>query len=152
MQYFLLNYVNDFVGAEVQELIWQAYQALTELLDSLKVDISQEKLVPPTTSLECLGVTFDSKTMTMEISATKMEDIRKEIQCWLYKTTATRREVESLIGKLQFLAKCIKAGRIFLSRLIISIKSMSRGKSYKVPQEVPLPGRGDAHRLTMVSH
>ena len=65
--------------------------------------------------MEFLGITFDSKTMTMEISEQKMNEITMELHTWLTKTTARRCEVESLIGKLQFLAKCIKAGRIFLS-------------------------------------
>ena len=135
MKYFLLNYVDDFVVAEVRQKIWEAYNALTSLLDRLRVDISKEKLVPPTTRLEFLGITFDSRTMTMEISQTKMEDIRKEIQRWLLKTTANRKETESLIGKLQFLAKCIRAGRVFLARLINWIKGMDRKPSYTIPIE-----------------
>ena len=51
------------------------------------------------------------------------------------KATARRREVESLIGKLQFLAKCIKAGRIFLSRLINWIRRMDRNTEYAIPIE-----------------
>ena len=64
-----------------------------------------------------------------------MQDIMKEIGGWLTKTSAKRREVESLIGKLQFLAKCIKAGRIFLSRLIQWIRGMQRNKEYTIPLE-----------------
>ena len=63
--YFLLNYVDDFLGAEDQEIIWQAYNHLTQLLDKLKVDTAPEKRVPPTTRLEFLGITMDSQTMTM---------------------------------------------------------------------------------------
>ena len=128
MEFFLLNYVDDFVGAEVKARIWTAYQTLTKLLEELRVDISVEKLIPPTTRLEFLGITFDVDTMTMEISEAKMHDIRKE-------TSAIRKEVESLVGKLQFMAKCIKAGRIFLSRLIHWIRQMNRKAEYLIPQE-----------------
>ena len=79
MEFFLLNYVDDFVGAEVWEKIWQAYHALTELLQELRVDTSQEKLVPPTMRLEFLGIMFDSQTMTMEISKQKMLEITAEL-------------------------------------------------------------------------
>ena len=91
--------------------------------------------MPPTTRLEFLGITFDSASMTMEISQEKMQDIKEELGVWLLKTTANRREVKSLIGKLQFLAKCIKAGRIFLARLIKWIWTMDRGKEYAIPAE-----------------
>ena len=135
LQFFILNYVDDFVGAEVKEMIWQAYQALISLLEELRAETSADKVVPPTTRLEFLGITFDSNNMTMEISDTKMAEIAKEIQGWLLKSTAMRKEVESLIGKLQFLAKCIKAGRIFLSRLIQWIRGMDRRAHYHIPHE-----------------
>ena len=135
LEYFILNYVDDFVSAEEKEIIWTAYEVFTKLLQDLRVDISKEKLVSPTTRLEFLGITFDSRTMTIEISPQKMEEINKELQTWLLRTSARRREVESLIGKLQFMAKCIKAGRIFLSRLIQWIRNMDRVHSYTIQIE-----------------
>ena len=135
LEYFLLNYVNDFVGAELSNRVWATYNTLTRILEDLQVDISPEKLVPPTTRLEFLGITFDSDSMTMEISQQKLIEIKQELQAWLLKTTATRKEVESLVGKLQFMAKCVKAGRIFLSRLIQWIRDMNRGSRYTIPLE-----------------
>ena len=135
MQYFLLNYVDDFVGAELKRSIWQAYWALSSILTELGVETSEEKIVPPTTRLEFLGITFDSHKMTMEISEEKLLEIKAELNTWLHKTRAKRREVESLIGKLQFMAKCVKAGRIFLGRLIQWIRTMDRQSMYAIPME-----------------
>ena len=123
------------MGAEHQERIWQAYTALTNLLRDLQVDTSPDKLVPPTTRLEFLGITFDSDKMTMEISDSKIKEIRQELSTWLLKTTANRKEVESPVGKLQFLAKCIRTGRTFLGRLIQWIRTMDRSGRYPVPIE-----------------
>ena len=134
LSYFLLNYVDDFVGAEVKSKIWEAYQALTQLLENLRVETSKEKIVPPT-RFEFLGITFDSEAMTMEISEEKLAEIKQELNTWLYRTAAKRREVESLEGKLQFLAKCVKAGRVFLGRLIQWIRTMNRKFQYSIPQE-----------------
>ena len=53
----------------------------------------------------------------------------------MYRTKAKRREAESLIGKLQFVAKCVKAGRVFLSRLINWIRGMDRRYEYSIPTE-----------------
>ena len=135
LQYFLLNYVDDFVGAELWEKIWDAYNALSHLLQNLGVETSQDKIVPPTTRLEFLGITFDAQTMTMEISADKLKEIKQELKGWLLKTSAKRREIESLVGKLQFMAKCVRAGRIFLGRLIQWIRKMDRRFQYTIPLE-----------------
>ena len=135
LEFFLLNYVDDFVGAELQEKIWEAYHALSDLLQSLRVETSRDKIVPPTLRLEFLGITFDSNTMTMEISDKKVEEIKTELSTWLYKTAAKCREVESLVGKLQFVAKCIRSGRIFLGRLIRWIRDMNREIRYTIPIE-----------------
>ena len=67
--------MDDFVGAEHRDRIWEAYNALEGLLQQLKVEIANDKLVPPTTKLEFLGVTFDSERFIMEISEEKMADI-----------------------------------------------------------------------------
>ena len=88
LEFFLLNYVDDFVGAEYKENIWDAYRALAKLLEDLKVDISEGKLMPPTTRLEFLGITFDSETFTMEISQQKMQEIKQELDTWLLRTEA----------------------------------------------------------------
>ena len=122
MGYFLLNYVDDFVGAEIKNIIHKAYTFLTNLLRDLRVDTSPDKVVPPTTRLEFLGITFDTITMTMEIPPEKLQEISQETSKWLLKTKASRKEAESLIGKLQFVAKCVRAGRVFISRLINWIK------------------------------
>ena len=135
MTYFILNYVDDFVGAETRDSAGEAYRFLTNLLRDLRIDTSPEKMVPPTTRLEFLGITFNTNTMTMEISQDKMHTIKLELDSWLLKTSSTRRELESLIGKLQFLAKCVRAGRIFISRLIQWLKGMNRTCKYTIPQE-----------------
>ena len=135
LQFFLLNYVDDFVGAELLDKIWQSFDALTNLLDTLNMETSQDKIVTSTTRLEFLGITFDSNKMTMEISQQKLEEIKRELDTWQLRMSANRKEVESLVGKLQFAAKCIRPGRIFLGRLLKWIRSMKRGKKTAVPLE-----------------
>ena len=133
LQYFILNYVDDFLGAEHKTRIWEAFNHLMHLLEEIRVDIAPEKVVPPTTRLEFLGITMDSQTMTMEIPEDKIEEIRTELKSWLYRNKASRKEMESLVGKLQFMGKCIKPGRVFIARLINGMKNLPRSGSYSLP-------------------
>ena len=135
LQYYLLNYVDDFVGAEIQEKAWAAFHFLTNLLRDLNVQTSPEKVVPPTTRLEFLGTTFDSEKMSMEVPQSKLQEIKEELSSWEEKQEVTRREIESLIGKLQFAARCVRAGRLFLSRLLNWLRETNRQDTHKIPPE-----------------
>ena len=73
VQYFILNYVDDFVGAETLHKVWQAFEMLTKVLRELQVDTAPDKVIAPTTRLEFLGIIFDSETMTMEVPEDKLE-------------------------------------------------------------------------------
>ena len=114
----------------------EAFNFLVKLLRDLRVEIAPKKLIPPTTRLEFLGITFDTQEMTMEISPSKMKEIQQELQAWTYKKSTNRREAESLIRKLQFLAKCVRPGQIFIARLIEMIRGMDRGQQTLIPLEV----------------
>ena len=99
------------------------------------MDTSKEKIVEPTTRMEFLGITFDSEKMTMELPRDKVREIMQEADSWLYKSHATRREVESLIGKLQFAARCVRIGRIFIARLINWLRGLNRQGKHSIPLE-----------------
>ena len=138
VEHFALNYVDDFVGADIQVRAWEAFQFLSKLLRDLRIQTSPEKVVEPTTRLEFLGTTFDSNTMTIEVPHNKLKEILAELGLWATKDTATRQEIESLIGKLQFAARCVKSGRIFLARLLNWLRTTNRKDSYPVTQEARL--------------
>ena len=111
------------------------------ILEQIRVENSLEKMVPPTARIEFLGVTVDSQKMTLEVSEDKLEETSKELSTWLYKQMASRREVESLLGKLQFLAKCVRPGRIFVARMINWMKTLPRQHQHQ--HTIPWQARKD---------
>ena len=134
-KYFLLNYMDDFLGAEERDRAFKAFDHLTQLLATLRVETAPDKIIPPTTRIEFLGITFDSTTMTIEVTQDRVKDMLQELNTWNTKTAVSRREVESLIGKLQFASKCVRPGRTFISRLIHWIRSMNRTDKYPISPE-----------------
>ena len=133
--YFLLNYVDDLLGAETKEKAQAAFKSLTALLEELQVEVAPNKVIPPTTRIEFLGVTFDSSSMTIEVTQDRVKEMLNELNSWNTKTHATRKELESLIGKLQFASKCIRPDRTFTSRLIQWLRGMSRAGKHHIPVE-----------------
>ena len=55
-----------------------------------------------------------------------------ELRKWLFKQEATRRELESIIGKLQFAARTVKSGRIFVARLLNWLRQMTTDRTTKI--------------------
>ena len=43
---------------------------------------------------------------------------------WLSKRSATKTELQSLIGKLAFVSKCVWLGRLFLTRILDTLHSL----------------------------
>ena len=138
MNYFLLNYVDDFIGTEYQSNVKQAHKALIRLLDNIGVKRSEKKSVPPSQKVEFIGNLVDAEKFTIGVTPNRLQELSKELNLWRFKKYTTRCELESLIGKLQFVSNCVKPGRLFVLRLLGEMKRMSRGKTYFMNEEVRL--------------
>ena len=68
IQYFLANYVDDFMSIELREVSWKSYITLGNLLQDLGVQEADEKAVSPTHIIEFLGVWFNLLMMTISVT------------------------------------------------------------------------------------
>ena len=84
--YFLLNYVDDFLGAELQELAEKSYEMFGRLLKSLGVRESETKAVPPSYEIEFLDVGFNSIASIMFVTPARMEELRDNCGCGSIRT------------------------------------------------------------------
>jgi hypothetical protein len=80
-----------------------------------------------------LGIEINSLDMTLRIDNDRLKEIHFELEIWLNKNTASLKEVQSLLGKLNFAAGCIRQGRLFLSRIIEFLKSFKNRSEKKIP-------------------
>ena len=125
--YNVENYVDDMGGVEATlERAKAAYEALGLLLTDLGLVESLEKAEAPTTTITYLGVEFDSNAMEMRVPAEKLEEIKSEIRRWLRRKTISKKELQSLLGKLFWVAKVVKHSRVFLGRMLEQLRAMSR--------------------------
>ena len=87
--YFLLNYIDDFQGAEKRQFVWQAYHTLERLFRDLEIKISPEKTVEPTQTVEFLGTWFNAIKGTMEVTPDRLRELAEELKFWATKISAT---------------------------------------------------------------
>ena len=134
--YFLLNYVNDSISAEFCSVVSVDHGALIRTLCNVRIQRLECKSVTPTQITEFLGNLFESNRMTIGVTPTCKTEIMKELERWRTRDTCTHRQLESLIGKLQFMGNCIRPGRLLLSCLLSELKSMRRDRVYRINAEL----------------
>ena len=123
--YNSLNYSDDIGGCEAtKERAVAAYTSLENLFSELGLRESESKAYPPSTCMPYLGVEFDTHAMVMRVPSEKLEEIREELSLWVRKTTASRKSLQQLLGRLFWISRCIQFSRVFMSRLLNQLKSM----------------------------
>ena len=124
MGFSLVNYIDDLAGAEVPCRADEGYSKLGALLHDVGLAESHDKACPPSTNMTFLGIDFDSIAGTLTIPKDKLDEVKNALGVWLNKDKASRKEVQSLIGSLNFLASCVRPGRVFLSRILNFLRDM----------------------------
>ena len=75
MEYWSINYLDDFGSAEKEQDAWNSYMAMDRILRTIRVDEATEKSVEPTTRMDFLGNTVDTIKMTIEVSQDRQEEL-----------------------------------------------------------------------------
>ena len=114
----LYNYIDGLIFTGLPSEIHLAYDFLQNLLADLGLEISYKKLVPPSTSVVCLGILIDTIDRTISIPPEKFQDIANMCRNWTNKTYCSKSQLQSLLGSLLYITKCVKPARIFLNRML----------------------------------
>ena len=131
----IVNYLDDFCGVERPDNAENAFLYLGNLLNYLGIEEAKNKASEPSTKLAFLGIWFDTNKMTMEVTPDRLVEIRELTNNWLGKEEATVKEVQSIIGKLNFVAKCVKPARIFICRMLNFLRAMPKKGKTKISVE-----------------
>jgi hypothetical protein len=123
-------YIDDLAGVEVKSNGEKAFEEMKNILEKVGVEESVSKACKPSTNMKFLGIEIDSVKMEMRIDKDRVKEIREELIIWYKKDYASLKEVQSLLGKLNFAASCVVQGRLFISRIIDFLKQFrnKRGK------------------------
>lgn len=106
-----------FVGTELEA----CKKGLAIFLDwcaSVGIPINQSKTVHPCTTISFVGIELDSVLMEKRLPQEKLEKIRAALSLFSRKKKATLKELQSVIGLLNFACAVVVPGRAFLRRII----------------------------------
>ena len=99
------------------------YDRVRTLLQELGLPEAVDKTQPPATSVRWLGIIVDTKNMTLSIPQDKLQEVHNAVGRYAKARSINRRQLQSLIGKLVHVAKCVEPARIFISRLLDALRA-----------------------------
>ena len=112
--------LDDFIffGPFGSPLCATGLQAFIALTDSLNIPLRMDKTVLPSNVVSLHGIEIDTDLMQMRLPHDKLLEARYKITTVYKRKKVTLREMQSLIGTLNFACKVVMPGRTFLRRLI----------------------------------
>ena len=82
------------------------------------VPLAEDKTVEPVQILTFLGIEFDTLKMELRLPSEKISEINIMLELFMHVRKVTLRQLQSLIGLLNFACQVIAPGRAFCRRLI----------------------------------
>ena len=124
-------YLDDFfICAPTVNECATALSTLIRLLRQLGFRINWNKVVDPVQCITFLGIEIDSKSMTKRLPQDKLLSLKQELQAFTRRRRASKKQLQSLAGKLSWAARVVYGGRVFIRRIIDAICHL-RAASHK---------------------
>ena len=123
----VLHILDDFLFiAKTKEQCARDLQNFILMCDYLGVPLPPEKTVGPDTVLQFAGITLDSVLFEARLPEDKLVKCRLMLHNFYTRRTVTLKELQSLIGLLNFTCTVVAPGRAFLRRLIDLTKRIQK--------------------------
>ena len=126
------NYIDDFLCVALPSKINGTFNRLQTHLAELGLSISIKKLVPPSTNVTCLGIIVDTVELSTYIPIKKLQVIKEMCKQWSNKSVCTKKELQSLLGSLLYVAKCVKYAKFFLNRMLTLLCENTKTKIIEI--------------------
>jgi hypothetical protein len=114
------HYLDDYItaGPGGSGVCQHNLSLMLQTFEDTDFPVNPDKTVLPTPIIEFLGIILDTIKMELRVSEERVTNIVAELCQWIGRRSCTKRQLLSIIGKLIFISKVIRAGRTFVRRMI----------------------------------
>ena len=130
---FVCHILDDFLIIEppspsppYDNICRQSLTAMLLTFRNISIPIAASKTQGPVKVIEFMGIILDSVRMEARLPADKIERLRAAFDLFQDKRACTLKELQSIIGTLNFACKVIPPGRPFLQRMIELTRNISK--------------------------
>ena len=121
----IINYLDDFlILSDTKTQNWLDLDTTINLLTILGFDINWDKVSPPTQKITFLGIHIDAVSRSLALPVEQITELKHLLLMWLGKKRCKRRNLLSLLGRLNWACRVIMGGRTFVRCLIDLSKSV----------------------------
>ena len=99
------------------------YKRVIQHLQGLGLQVAVNKLQPPASSVKWLGIKIDVAANLLSIPEGKLSQISKCMATASRRNTITVKHLQRLVGLANHLAKVVRPARIFVCRLLASLRA-----------------------------
>ncbi|PIL25946.1 hypothetical protein GSI_11700 [Ganoderma sinense ZZ0214-1] len=118
LRHYLDDFLPIFPPSTAPPLAQTAVEWTMALGEELGLEFQGNKTIFPMTCLDFLGLDLDTDAMEARMPADKLRWLGELLSAWEDKRTCRLRELQALIGFLQFAAHVVPHARAFIRRLI----------------------------------
>ena len=124
----VIHYLDDYFSCSPADVLEceNNKNIMLQTCAAAGLEVNMKKVIGPVTTIEFLGIIIDSEKMELRLSGDRVNAIKAELLSWIGKNKGTKRQLLSLLGKLTFLSRIVRPGRIFTRRLIECVKKLKQ--------------------------
>ena len=123
----MVHYLDDFLFISNSQIANQkSLQIFKALCDDIRIPINNSKTEGPTRDLIFLGIRLNSTNFTASLPVQKVRQYTELMESFLKRKTCTLREMQQVIGSLQFTTSVVRPGRTFIRRMINATIGVSK--------------------------
>lgn len=101
-----------------------SYCEFKHITQHLGLKLAPNKCLPPATKVEWLGYLVDTEAMTVAVPEQKLNEVLEECKKWAVRKKANVKMIQSLAGRLIFLANARTPAREFVTRILGTLRGM----------------------------
>ena len=118
-------YLDDLViVSPSRERAQKDYTRAKQLLQELGLPEAKDKAQPPAQLVRWLGIEVNTGDMTLSVPEDKLGQTLDQVDRVIKKRSITRKTLQSMLGRLLHIAKCVRPARLFVSKLLEALRGM----------------------------
>lgn len=135
--------IETFMFLDDMVLVIKQYQEphrlfadVLQVFRNMGLPIAYNKLQSPTLTIKYLGICIDLVYRQISIPAPKIEDFLGLLYDLSRRKSITKAQLQSFVGKINFMGKAVKPARLFMSRVLATLRENHNNE--RIPVDMPM--------------